>query len=120
MDALCLRDVIRFASASVQGSGASVSAVSSRECRRCAADVFEWAPAHRLPPSPLPLLCLGLPRRPQRRAGWARDEGGGGARVHHSPGLKIVRGARGFGYARACAAVRLGCGLRISRRVGEG
>src|SRR5260221_261948 len=76
MDALCLRDVVRFASASVQGSGASVSAVSGRECRHCATDVFEWVPAHRLPPSPLPLLCLGLPRRPHRRAGWAGDEGG--------------------------------------------
>src|SRR5260221_9346983 len=27
--------------------------------------------------SSLPLLHLGLPRRPQKRAGWARDEGGG-------------------------------------------
>src|SRR5260221_13079906 len=96
------------ASASVWVSRASASAVSSRECRRCAADVFEWVPAHRLPPSPLPLLCLGLPRRPQRRAGWARDEGGGGARGHHSPGLKIVRGARGFWYGAAGGGVRLG------------
>src|SRR5712691_11270932 len=64
------------ASASVQGSGGSASAVSGRECRRCAADVFEWVPAHRLPLSSLPLLRLGLPRRPQRCADWARDEGG--------------------------------------------
>src|SRR5712691_8713546 len=78
------------ASASVQGSGGSASAVSGRECRRCATDVFEWVVAHPLLPSSLPLLRLGLPRRPQRRAGWARGEGGGGARVYHSPGLKVV------------------------------
>jgi len=65
-----------FASASMQGSRASTSAVSGRECRRCAANDFERAPAHRLPLSSLPLLRLGLPRRPQRRADWARDEGG--------------------------------------------
>jgi hypothetical protein len=59
-------------------------------------------------------------REDPRGAQTGREARGGGARVHHSPGLKVVRGAQGFGCARACACARLSCGLRVGRHDGGG
>src|SRR6266704_2881182 len=53
------------------------------------------------------------------QAGCEMKGGGpGGARVHHSPGLKVVHDARVLGCAHASA--QLGCSLRIGRRGGGG
>ena len=45
--------------------------MSTLHCRR-----LRVGPAHRILPLSLPLLRLGLPRRPRRRAGVARGKGG--------------------------------------------
>ena len=74
----------------------------STPCRRC------LRVGARAPPSAVvtpPASSGSSAKAPEaRRLGASR--GGRGARVHHSPGLKIVHGARGFGYARVRVRLR--------------
>src|SRR5712691_11545102 len=72
--------------------------------------------------------CTAFCRRHSPCFVWVFREGPRGfqagremsARVHHSPGLNVMRDARGLVCARANACAWLGCCLRIGRRGGEG